>query len=514
MEEYAVQMLNMTKKFGTLVANDDISLRIKKGEIHALLGENGAGKSTLMSTLFGIYSPDKGQIIINGKEVRIRNPNDAANYGIGMVHQHFKLVQKFTVLENIILGAEPMSHGFFTPAEAHKKVMALSNQFNLPIDPASVISDITVGMQQRTEILKMLYRENEILIFDEPTAVLIPQEIDALIQIIKNLASDGKTVLFISHKLEEIKRVADRCSVLRRGKLVGTLNVAETTSEELVEMMVGRKVLLTVDKGEQSQKAGNPVLSVKNLTVYDRIIKKNKVTNVSFNVYPGEIACLAGVDGNGQTELVSALSGLVKSTGTIELNGKNISKKNVRFRNKNGLSHIPEDRQRHGLVMEFPMSANIVLQQYFFKEFSKNGILQQETIRSYARDLQEKYDIRSGMGIDSLAGGLSGGNQQKVILARELERPHSLVIAVQPTRGLDVGAIESVYRYLISQRNAGKAVLLVSLELDEVMGLSDRIMVIHNGELVADDLDPKTLSLTDLGLYMVGSKKSGSVHGH
>jgi simple sugar transport system ATP-binding protein len=500
-------MLNMTKRFGSLVANDDITLRIKKGEVHALLGENGAGKSTLMSTLFGIYRADSGSILINGEEAHIQNPNDANNFGIGMVHQHFKLVHNFTVLENIMLGVEPIKRGFFDPATARSRVIALSQQFGLPIDPDSVISDITVGMQQRTEILKMLYRENNILIFDEPTAVLLPQEIDALIDIIKGLAREGKTILFISHKLEEIKRVADRCTVLRRGKTIGTVEVANTNSEEMAEMMVGRKVLLTVDKGSGPHETGKPVLSVRNLTVYDRTLGKNKVNNISFDVYSGEIACIAGVDGNGQSELVAAITGLAKSVGTIELNGKNISGKNVRYRNVHGLSHIPEDRQRHGLVMEYTMADNLVMQQYFEKEFGFRGILRFNAIRRYAEELVTKYDIRSGAGVDSLAGGLSGGNQQKVILARELERPHVLVVAVQPTRGLDVGAIESVYRYLVVQRNAGKAVLLVSLELDEVMGLSDRIMVIHNGELVADNLDPKNLSLKELGLYMAGSKR-------
>jgi simple sugar transport system ATP-binding protein len=500
-------MLNMTKKFGSLVANDDITLRIKKGEVHALLGENGAGKSTLMSTLFGIYRADTGKILIDGKEAAIQNPNDANSFGIGMVHQHFKLVHNFTVLENIMLGVEPIKRGFFDPPTARGRVVSLSNQFGLPINPDSVISDITVGMQQRTEILKMLYRENNILIFDEPTAVLLPQEIDALIDIIKGLAREGKTILFISHKLEEIKRVADRCTVLRRGKTVGTVEVPHTNSEEMAEMMVGRKVLLTVDKGSAPHETGKPILSVRNLTVYDRTLGKNKVNNISFDVHSGEITCIAGVDGNGQSELVAAITGLIKSAGHIELNGKDIGGRNVRYRNVHGLSHIPEDRQRHGLVMEYTMADNMVMQQYFEKEFGSRGILRFPAIRRHAEELIKKYDIRSSAGADSLAGGLSGGNQQKVILARELERPHNLVIAVQPTRGLDVGAIESVYRYLVIQRNAGKAVLLVSLELDEVMGLSDRIMVIHNGELVADNLDPKNLSLKELGLYMAGSKK-------
>jgi simple sugar transport system ATP-binding protein len=509
-EEYAVEMLNMTKRFGTLVANDDITLRIKKGEVHALLGENGAGKSTLMSTLFGIYRADSGKILINGTPAEIQNPNDANNYGIGMVHQHFKLVHNFTVLENIMLGVEPMKRGFFAPASAKGKVVALSEQFGLPINPDSIISDITVGMQQRTEILKMLYLENNILIFDEPTAVLLPQEIDALIDIIRGLAREGKTILFISHKLEEIKRVADRCTVLRRGKTIGTVNVADTTSEEMAEMMVGRKVLLTVDKGSGPHEMGKPILQVRDLSVYDHLLRKNKVNHVSFDVRSGEIACIAGVDGNGQSDLVEALTGLTKSTGSVTLNGEEVRDKTVRYRNTHGLSHIPEDRQRHGLVMEYTMADNIVMQQYFEPEFGARGIRRVAAISSYSEDLVKKYDIRSGAGIESLAGGLSGGNQQKVILARELERPHDLVIAVQPTRGLDVGAIESVYRYLVIQRNAGKAVLLVSLELDEVMNLSDRILVIHNGELVADNIDPKTLSLKELGLYMAGSKQSDS----
>ena len=503
---YAVQMLGITKRFPGIIANDRVTLEVKRGEVHALLGENGAGKSTLMSILFGLYSADEGTILINGKEARITDPNEANAYGIGMVHQHFKLVRNFTVLENIILGAESEKHHFLDMKTAREKVVGLSQKYHLDIDPDKLISEITVGMQQRVEILKMLYRENDILIFDEPTAVLLPNEIDELIEIIKGLVAEGKTILFISHKLEEIKRVADRCTVLRRGKVIGTVDVASTSEEEMAEMMVGRKVLLQVDKGEGYRGEPATVLEVEDLCVKKRNESKNKVDHVSFRVRAGEIACLAGVDGNGQSELVEALAGMIPSTGKITLCGVDFTNRPVRFRNTHGLSHIPEDRQKHGLVMQYSIAQNLVLQEFFEPQFQRHGLIRQDNVDEYADRLIEKYDIRSGRGGGTKSGSLSGGNQQKVIIARELERPHELVIAVQPTRGLDVGAIEQIQAQLVQQRNAGKAVLLVSLELDEVMSLSDRIMVIHDGKLVADDLDPSKITMKELGMYMAGVK--------
>lgn len=507
MMEYAVEMLNITKKFPGIIANDNITLKIKKGEIHALLGENGAGKSTLMSVLFGIYKADTGIIRINGKETKIQSPNDANAAGIGMVHQHFKLVENFTVLENIVLGVETTKNGFLDMKSARDKVVALSEKYGLAINPESLIMDITVGMQQRVEILKMLYRENDILIFDEATAVLLPQEIEELIKIIRNLAKEGKTILFISHKLDEIKEVAENCTVLRRGKFIGTVDVKNTTKEEMAEMMVGRKVMLEVDKGELAVKSKENVLEVKNLCVKDKITNKLKVNNISFSIKRGEIACIAGVDGNGQSELIEAITGMMPSTGTIKLCGTDVTRKSIRYRNTHGISHIPEDRQKHGLILEYNVAENIVMQEYFNSDFQKYGFLDFDNIKKYGEKLIEKYDIRSANGTETKCGSLSGGNQQKVILARELERAHELVIAVQPTRGLDVGAIEQVHKQLIKQRNEGKAVLLISLELEEVMSLSDRIMVIHNGSLVADNLDPQKITMQELGLYMAGSKR-------
>ena len=503
---YAVQMLSITKRFPGIIANDHVTLEVKRGEVHALLGENGAGKSTLMSILFGLYSADEGSIRINEQEAHIADPNEANAYGIGMVHQHFKLVRNFTVLENIILGAESKKHHLLDMKAARKKVVALSEKYHLDIDPDQQISEITVGMQQRVEILKMLYRENDILIFDEPTAVLLPNEIDELIGIIKGLVAEGKTILFISHKLEEIKRVADRCTVLRRGKVIGTVDVSATTKEEMAEMMVGRKVLLQVDKSEGYHGKPAAVLQVEDLCVRKRSETKNKVDHISFEVRAGEIACIAGVDGNGQSELVAALAGLMPATGKITLCGEDFTHRTVRYRNTHGLSHIPEDRQKHGLVLQYTIAQNLVLQEYFEPRFQRHGLIRQDQINEYADRLIEKYDIRSGQGRDTRSGSLSGGNQQKVIIARELERPHELVIAVQPTRGLDVGAIEQIQAQLVRQRNAGKAVLLISLELEEVMSLSDRILVIHDGKLVADDLDPRKITMKELGLYMAGVK--------
>ena len=506
---YAIEMLHITKRFPGIVANDDITLQLKKGEIHALLGENGAGKSTLMSVLFGLYRPEEGVIKKDGQEVEIRDPNDANALGIGMVHQHFKLVECFTVLDNIIMGVEPCRHGFLQKGEARKKVMALSEKYGLHVDPDALVEDITVGMQQRTEILKMLYRDNEILIFDEPTAVLTPQEIEELMQIMRSLAAEGKSILFISHKLNEIMEVADRCSVLRKGKYIGTVNIADTSREELSRMMVGRDVEFVVHK--EPAKPGETILEVEGLTIASKAHNNNAVKNVSFTVRAGEIVCIAGIDGNGQTELVYGLTGLESpKSGRICLRGEDITHASIRRRSTMGMSHIPEDRHKHGLVLDYSLEDNMVLQRYFEPEFvTKTGFLKRRAIRAYASRLIEQYDVRSGQGPVTVARSMSGGNQQKAIIAREIDKNPELLIAVQPTRGLDVGAIEYIHKQIVSQRDSGKGVLLVSLELDEVMALSDRILVMYEGEIVGE-LDPKTTTVEELGLYMAGAKRKGA----
>jgi len=502
---YIIEMCNITKEFPGIVANDDITLRLKKGEIHALLGENGAGKSTLMSVLFGLYIPEKGSIKKNGETVNIKNPNDANRLGIGMVHQHFKLVHNFTVLENIILGAETTHNGRLRTRDAAESVQKLSERYGLKIDINARISDISVGMQQRVEILKMLYRQNEILIFDEPTAVLTPQEIEELMKIMQELVDEGKTILFITHKLNEIKKVADRCTVLRKGKCIGTVEVADTTKEELSTMMVGRKVDLMINKGPA--RTGDVIARVHGLNVRNRLSHKLVVNDVSFDVRAGEIVCLAGIEGNGQSELVYAMTGLLQpETGTIEMNGQDLTKMSIRDRNVSGVSHIPEDRHRHGLVLDYNLAYNLVLQRYFSSEFQENGFLKYDKIYEYADELIEKFDIRSGRGSRTVVRSMSGGNQQKAIVAREIDRNPDLLIAVQPTRGLDVGAIEYIHKKLVQERDEGKGILLISLELDEVMNLSDRILVIYEGEIVAE-LDPETVSVQELGLYMAGSKR-------
>ncbi|WP_407398683.1 ABC transporter ATP-binding protein [Treponema sp.] len=505
MDEYVVEMLGITKRFPGIVANDNVTVQLKKGEIHALLGENGAGKSTLMSILFGLYQCDEGKILKDGKEVKIGNPNDANALGIGMVHQHFKLVECFSVLDNIILGVEDTKHGLLSKDKARKKVMELSEKYNLQIEPDSLVSDITVGMQQRTEILKMLYRDNDILIFDEPTAVLTPQEISELMKIMKSLAAEGKSILFITHKLNEIMETADRCSVLRKGKYIGTVNISETNAEELSQMMVGRPVSFKIDKSES--KPGATVLEVKNLCVAGRNKNKDSVQDVSFDVKAGEIVCIAGIDGNGQSELVQSISGLIPSkSGTITLCGKDITRATVRERSLSGMSHIPEDRHKHGLVLDYLLDYNMVLQRYFEDGFTdKAGFLKKNNIRKYCDRLIEEYDVRSGQGSSTIARSMSGGNQQKAIIAREVDKNPELLIAVQPTRGLDVGAIEYIHKKLVEQRDNGKAVLLVSLELSEVMNLSDRILVIHEGKIVGD-FKSSEIQVEELGLYMAGAK--------
>ena len=503
--DYIIEMLNITKEFPGIKANDNITLQLKKGEIHALLGENGAGKSTLMSILFGLYQPTSGTIRMNGKEVQINNPNDANDLNIGMVHQHFKLVECFSVLDNIVLGVEPTKGLFLEKKGARERVMALSDKYGLKVDPDALISDITVGMQQRTEILKMLYRNNDVLIFDEPTAVLTPQEIDELMKIMKNLAGEGKSILFITHKLNEIMEVADRCTILRKGKYIGTVDIKDTTKEELSRMMVGRDVSFSVDK--EAAKPGETVLKIEHLTVPSKAHDNNAVKDVSFNVRRGEIVCIAGIDGNGQSEFVQALTGLEKpSGGKIIFEGNDITRASIRDKSKAGMSHIPEDRHKHGLVLDYSLEQNMVLQRYWEPDFQKAGFIKNTAVRAYSEKLIQQYDVRSGQGSATIVRSMSGGNQQKAIIAREIDKNPELLVAVQPTRGLDVGAIEYIHSQLVAQRDSGKAVLLVSLELDEVMDVSDRILVMYEGELVGQ-LDPKQVTVEELGLYMAGAKR-------
>jgi simple sugar transport system ATP-binding protein len=505
MSEYVIEMLNITKEFPGIKANDNITLQLKKGEVHALLGENGAGKSTLMSILFGMYQPEAGTIKKDGQVVEIKNPNDATALHIGMVHQHFKLVECFTVLDNIILGCEPCKNGMVNRKEARKRVVELSERYGLKIDPDAKIEDISVGMQQRVEILKMLYRDNEILIFDEPTAVLTPQEIDELMEIMRNFTKEGKSILFITHKLAEIMAVADRCTVLRKGKCTGTVDIKDTNVQQLSNMMVGRDVQLTVSKSEPT--IGDTILEVKNLTVASKVHKNNAVKNASLTVRGGEIVCLAGIEGNGQSEFVYALTGLEKPvSGSITLCGKDITNDSIRSRSKQGMSHIPEDRHKHGLVLDFTLEENLVLQRYWEKKFQTGGVINRGAVRTYAEKLIAQYDVRSGQGPETTVRSMSGGNQQKAIIAREIDKQPDLLVAVQPTRGLDVGAIEYIHSQLVAQRDAGKAVLLVSLELDEVMNVSDRILVMYEGEIVGE-FNPKTTDVQTLGLYMSGAQR-------
>ena len=525
MSEYVIEMLNITKEFPGIRANDDITLCLRRGEIHALLGENGAGKSTLMSVLFGLYQPEKGIIKKDGEIVHIKDPNDANALHIGMVHQHFKLVDVFTVLENIILGVEPNKLGFLQKKEARKRVVELSERYGLKIDPDALIEDISVGMQQRVEILKMLYRDNDILIFDEPTAVLTPQEIDELMSIMRSFAAEGKSILFITHKLNEIMAVADRCTVLRKGKCIGTVDVKDTDKTKLSRMMVGRDVEFVVNKGEAHP--GETVLEVQNLTVPSKLHKNNAVKNVSFSVRAGEIVCLAGIEGNGQTEFVYALTGLEKpSAGAVTLKGQPIVRIGhkrdpqsaealskvkpihmpIRQRSKLGMSHIPEDRQKFGLVLDYTLEENLVLERYWAPEFQQKGFIKKASVRQYAEKLIAQYDIRSGQGPVTPARSMSGGNQQKAIVAREIDKDPDLLVAVQPTRGLDVGAIEYIHHQLVAERDHGKAVFLVSLELDEVMNVSDRILVMYEGEIVGE-FNPKQITVQELGLYMAGAKR-------
>ena len=505
-DNYAIEMLHITKMFPGIIANDDITLRVKYGEIHALLGENGAGKSTLMSCLFGLYKPEAGEIRLDGQKVDIKTPKVANDLGIGMVHQHFMQIKNFTVLENIILGVESTKNGVLDMASAREKVVALGKQYGLNIDPDAKVSDITVGMQQRVEILKMLYRNCKILIFDEPTAVLTPQEIDDLMEIMKNLKKEGKAILFITHKLDEIKAVADNCTVLRLGKYIGTVPVADTTVEALSEMMVGRKIDFHVQKAPQ--KLGEVALELKNVTLTDEFNKEKKVlNNVSFAVHRGEILCVAGIEGNGQSELVKVINGLMKQeSGEIYLNGKDISHAPIRERLTDGMTYVPEDRHKHGLILDNTLEENLALRKYFLPEYQHKGFIDFKMRAKLADDLIQRFDIRSSEGRKTVARSMSGGNLQKAIVGREIDADHDVLVAIQPTRGLDVGAIEYIHKNLVEERDEGKAVLLVSYDLEEVMNVSDRIIVFHAGEIVAD-VKPEDVTVNELGLYMAGSKR-------
>ena len=503
---YVIEMLNITKSFPGIKANDNVTLQLKHGEIHALLGENGAGKSTLMSILFGLYQPDEGVIKVRGEVVNIKNPNDANDLKIGMVHQHFKLVENYTVLENIILGKEETKRGFLTTKNARKKIMEIANHYGLYIDLDAKIEDITVGMQQRVEILKMLYRDAEILIFDEPTAVLTPQEIIELMENMRYLIKEGKSIILITHKLNEIKMVADRCTILRKGQYIATVDVKTTTIEEMAEMMVGRKVSFHIER--EKSEPGEVVLEVEKVNHFNDYLNKNDLTDVSFNVRAGEIVVVAGIEGNGQSQLASVITGLrnVKS-GHIYINGDEITHKTIRQKTLTGISHIPEDRHKHGLILDFNLAYNLILQTYFTPEMQKYGFLKFNSVNEKADELIERFDIRSGQGRKTPMRSMSGGNQQKTIIARELSRPMDLVVAVQPTRGLDVGAIEYIHKQLINLRDEHKAILVFSLELDEVFAIADRILVMFEGRIVANLITTET-NENELGLYMSGSKEA------
>ncbi len=503
---HAIEMIGITKTFPGVVANDNITLEVAEGEVHALLGENGAGKSTLMSILFGAYTADSGIIRIHGKQVDIKDPNVATELGIGMVHQHFKLVHNYTVTENIVLGMEPRTRfGTVDLKAAQKQVAQLSQLYGLEVDPQAKVEDITVGAQQRVEILKTLYRNARIIIFDEPTAVLTPQEIDELMQILRRLTAEGKTIVLITHKLKEIKAVADRCTVLRRGKGVGTVEVASVNEQELAEMMVGRAVQFELDK--QPASIGEVVLSVRGLAVADST-GALKVKDFSVEVHRGEIVGIAGVDGNGQTELLYGLTGLSPvAAGTIVLNGVDITHLSIRKRIEFGLGHIPEDRQKHGLVSEFTISENCVLKDYYKAPYSNRfGLLDHGRMDGDASRLIEQFDIRAGQGSATTAGSLSGGNQQKTIVAREINLSPSVLLVAQPTRGLDVGAIEYIRQRILDERGKGRAILLVSFELDEIMNLCDRIATISKGTLVGifkqGEVDER-----EIGMMMAGSRR-------
>ncbi|MDO5036957.1 MAG: ABC transporter ATP-binding protein [Tissierellia bacterium] len=500
----AVDMRKITKKFGDFTANDQIDLQVEKGEIHALLGENGAGKSTLMNVLYGLYKPTSGQVLINGETAEFTSPRDAIAKGLGMVHQHFMLINPFTVMENIILGEEPVKGLFLDLNQAKKEALALSDQYGLRVDVEAKIEDISVGMQQRVEILKALYRKAEILILDEPTAVLTPQEIEEIIEILRNLASQGKTIIIITHKLDEVKALADRCTIIRNGQKIQTVDTDQVTEADLAEMMVGRSVKFQVDRDQQEP--GEEILHIENLHVKD-VRGLDAVDGLNLSLHKGEILGIAGVDGNGQSELIEALTGLREvASGQILLQGTDISKSTPKKIRQLGLKNIPADRNRRGLVGEFTIAENLILELYDQAPYAKGGLLQKSPILSHAEDLMEKYDIRPRRP-EYFARSLSGGNQQKVILAREIDADPEVLIAAQPTRGLDVGAIEYIHSFLVEQRNKGRAILLISFELDEIMSLSDRVAVIFEGNITAEfkasEFDEKTL-----GYHMAGGGKN------
>lgn len=500
-----IEMKNITKRFPGIVANDNVTFELRRGEIHALLGENGAGKSTLMSILFGMYKADEGGIYKNGELIDINNPNDANDHGIGMVHQHFKLVEVFSVLDNIILGIEETKMGMIERKAAKEKIIELCKQYELIVDPDAIIEDITVGAQQRTEILKMLIRENEVLIFDEPTAVLTPQEIHQLMITMKNLSKEGKSIIFITHKLDEIMEVCDRVTVLRRGKFVGTVDVKDTTKEGLTNMMVGREVDFKIEK--KPVELGEPVLLVQDLVVTNEYTKKDVVDNVSFKISRGEIVCIAGIDGNGQSELGYALSGIIKpNKGHIYLNYVDVVNKSIRYRNDHGMSHIPEDRHKYGLILGDTLANNLVLKRYHLEPYQKRGFIKNEPINKLGNTLIERFDIRSGQGLKTRAGSMSGGNQQKAIIAREIEKDSDFILSIQTVRGLDVGAVEFAHKSLIAERDKGKGILMISFDLDEVMSVADRILVMYEGKIVKDVM-AKDITVDELGLYMAGIKK-------
>ncbi|SHF52975.1 ABC transporter ATP-binding protein [Ornithinibacillus halophilus] len=501
--DYVIEMLNIRKEFPGIVANDNINIQLKKGEIHALLGENGAGKSTLMNVLFGLYQPEKGQIRVKGETVKITNPNIANDLGIGMVHQHFMLVEPFTVTQNIILGNEPKTKtGRINIKKAEQEIQELSDRYGLKVDPSAKIKDISVGMQQRVEILKTLYRGAEVLIFDEPTAVLTPQEITELMEIMRSLIKEGKSIILITHKLKEIMEVCDRCTVIRKGKGIGTVDVKNTNVNELASLMVGREVSFETEKKPAQPK--DVVLSVKDLKVKDAR-KVDSVKELNLEVRAGEIVGIAGIDGNGQTELIEAITGLTKSqSGKIMLNNKDITNKTPRKVTESGVGHIPQDRHKYGLVLDYTVGENIVLQTYYQKPYSKNTILNHKEIYQKAEELIEQFDVRTPSAYTP-ARALSGGNQQKAIIAREVDRSPDLLIAAQPTRGLDVGAIEFIHKKLIEERDKGKAVLLISFELDEILDVSDRIAVMFDGKIVSS-VKPEDTNEQELGLLMAGSQ--------
>lgn len=499
-ENYVIEMRNITKQFGDFKANDNINLQIKKGEIHALLGENGAGKSTLMNILSGLLQPTSGQIFMDGQPVTIANPTDANRLGIGMVHQHFMLVDAFTVTENIILGDEPIKNGVLDSGKSIKELERISKQYGMEVNPNALISDISVGMQQRVEILKTLYRGANIVIFDEPTAVLTPQEIDELILTMKELVKEGKSIIIITHKLDEIKKVADRCTVIRRGKSIDTVNVADVSSQQLADLMVGRSVSFKTEKKPADPK--EVVLSVEDLVVKDSR-GLDAVKGLSLDVRAGEVVGIAGIDGNGQTELIQAITGLTKvESGKVMVRDKDVTNLKPRQITETSVGHVPEDRHKYGLVLDMTVSENIALQTYYRAPMSKKGILDQGYMDSYARQLIEEYDVRTTSEKVPVKA-LSGGNQQKAIIAREMDRDPELLIVSQPTRGLDVGAIEYIHKRLIDHRDKGKAVLVVSFELEEILNVSDRIAVIHAGEIVGI-VDPKETTENELGLLMAG----------